>query len=186
MSSLCFGLAHKVHRVQSSVWRLPNYWPPTPSPPSECVLPPHQRRGEGVHTRRAVRGGWSIFRKTPDIGLASNSIIPLRIGPLDKKHRKKTERAVNSHIIGQTFSPLLTRLWALFTAFLNKEKPISSPPLKGSTFTSYLHCMHISLWDAAEMYYVHCTILQRPRSQLTTRLRHSHIAMRTLTFNIWS
>ncbi len=31
-------------RVQSSVLRLPNYWPPTPSPPSECVLPPHQRR----------------------------------------------------------------------------------------------------------------------------------------------
>jgi hypothetical protein len=41
-------------RVQSSVWRLPKYWPPTPSPPSECVLPPHQRRG--VPTRRAVRG----------------------------------------------------------------------------------------------------------------------------------
>jgi hypothetical protein len=28
-----------------------------PSPPSECVLPPHQRRG--VHTRRAVRG-WGV------------------------------------------------------------------------------------------------------------------------------
>ncbi len=33
-------------RVQSSVWRLPKYWPPTPSPPSECVLPPHHRRGD--------------------------------------------------------------------------------------------------------------------------------------------
>ncbi len=42
-------------RVQSSVWRLPKYWPPTPSPTSECVLlPPHQKRG--VHTHRAVRG----------------------------------------------------------------------------------------------------------------------------------
>ncbi len=44
-------------RVQSCVWRLPKYWPPTPrapSPPSECVLPPHQRWG--AHTRRAVRG----------------------------------------------------------------------------------------------------------------------------------
>ncbi len=30
-------------RVQSCVWRLPKYWPPTPSPPSECVLPPHNR-----------------------------------------------------------------------------------------------------------------------------------------------
>jgi hypothetical protein len=36
-------------------------------------LPPHQR----VHTRRAVRG----LRKTPDIGLASYSIIPLRCLP---------------------------------------------------------------------------------------------------------
>ncbi len=35
-----------IYRVQSSVWRLPNYRPPTPSPPSECVLPPHQRQGD--------------------------------------------------------------------------------------------------------------------------------------------
>ncbi len=37
-------------------------------------------KGGGVHTHRPVRGwgGVSIFRKTPDIGLASNSIIPLR------------------------------------------------------------------------------------------------------------
>ncbi len=33
----------------------------------------------GQYTRRAVRGGGSIFRKTSDIGLASYSIIPLRI-----------------------------------------------------------------------------------------------------------
>ncbi len=55
------NLAHRVqsiYRVQSSVWRLPNSWPPTPSPPSECVLPPHQRRG--VHTRRAVRE-WGVI-----------------------------------------------------------------------------------------------------------------------------
>ncbi len=45
-------------RVQSSVWRLPKYWPPTPSPTSECVLPPHQR--QGVYTRRAVRGGGGV------------------------------------------------------------------------------------------------------------------------------
>jgi hypothetical protein len=37
-------------RVQSSVWRLLNYWPPTPS---------HRTKGGGVHTRRAVRG-WSV------------------------------------------------------------------------------------------------------------------------------
>ncbi len=39
-----------IYRVQSSVWRLPNYWPPTPSPPSKSVLPPHQRREGGTHS----------------------------------------------------------------------------------------------------------------------------------------
>ncbi len=61
--------------LQSSVWRLPNYWPPTPSPPSECVLPPHQ----SCALAGRWGGGGSIFRKTPDIGLASYIIIPLRI-----------------------------------------------------------------------------------------------------------
>ncbi len=36
-----------------------HYYPPTPSPPSECVLPPHQRRGGGTHTHRVVRG-WGV------------------------------------------------------------------------------------------------------------------------------
>ncbi len=80
-----------IYRVQSSVWRLPNYWPPTPSPPSECVLPPHQRRG--VHTRQGVGDVVSIFRKTPDIGLASYSIIPLRMR--DRK-RVQVEIAISS------------------------------------------------------------------------------------------
>jgi len=44
--------------------------PPTPSPPSECVLPPHQRGG-GYTLARAVRGWGSIFCKTPDIEFAS-------------------------------------------------------------------------------------------------------------------
>ncbi len=46
-----------------------------PSPPSECVLPPHQRR---THSPGGEGGGESIFWKTPDIGLASYSIISLR------------------------------------------------------------------------------------------------------------
>ncbi len=55
----CTPQSAYIYRVQSSVWRLPNYWPPnTP------------------HTRHGVRGWGSIFRKTPDIGLAS-CIIPL-------------------------------------------------------------------------------------------------------------
>ncbi len=72
-------------RDKSSVWRLSNYWPSTPSTPSECVLPPHQRRGGGGYTlARWWGGGGSIFWKTPDIGLASYSIIPLRLQVLGK------------------------------------------------------------------------------------------------------
>ncbi len=44
-----------IYRVQSSVWRLPNYWPPTPSPPSKCVLTPPQGGWGGGHTRSALR-----------------------------------------------------------------------------------------------------------------------------------
>ncbi len=42
-------------RVQSSVWRLPNYGPPPPSPPSKCALPLHQ----GCHYPRK-----KLFRGT--------------------------------------------------------------------------------------------------------------------------
>ncbi len=46
-------LTYVEYRAVSGVFQ--NIDPPPPSPPSECVLPPHQRRW-GVHTRRAVRG----------------------------------------------------------------------------------------------------------------------------------
>jgi hypothetical protein len=39
-----------IYRVQSSVWRLPNYWPLTPSPPKRVILPLHRRRGGGTHS----------------------------------------------------------------------------------------------------------------------------------------
>ncbi len=40
--------------------------PPSPLQPASLSSP--HTKGGGVHTRRAVRGGGSIFRKTPDIG----------------------------------------------------------------------------------------------------------------------
>ncbi len=70
-------LTYIENRAVSGIFRTID--PPPPSPPSECVLPPHQRRG--IHTLAGLwGGGGSIFRKTPDIGLASYSItiIPLR------------------------------------------------------------------------------------------------------------
>ncbi len=74
--SLWFSwMKHKVltyiYRVQSSVWRLSNY-----RPRRVCTSPPLVR---GEVTLAGWRwGGGSIFRKTPHIGLASYSIIPLR------------------------------------------------------------------------------------------------------------
>jgi hypothetical protein len=52
--------------------------PPTPLSTHWVCPPPIPKAGRGVHTRRAVRGWGSIFWKTPDIGLASYSIISLR------------------------------------------------------------------------------------------------------------
>ena len=75
------GMNHKVltnveYRAVPGVFQ--NIDPPPPSPPSECVLPPHQRRG--VHTRRAVRGvGGQYFGRRERYGLASYSIISLLI-----------------------------------------------------------------------------------------------------------
>jgi hypothetical protein len=66
-----------------------NIDPPPPSPPSECVLPQHQRRGRGDnHSPGGEGGGGSIFWKTPDIGLASYSIIFLRVGVCSSTERK--------------------------------------------------------------------------------------------------
>ncbi len=60
-------------RVQSCVWRLPKYWPPTPlSTQRVCPLPAPKAGGH------SPGGGGSIFWKTTDIGLASYSIISLR------------------------------------------------------------------------------------------------------------
>ncbi len=59
-------------RVQCNVWRLPKYWLPTPFPPSECVLPPHQRRGV-THSPSEVgkRSDWSIFQYRFDLPIVS-------------------------------------------------------------------------------------------------------------------
>ncbi len=69
------------YRALSGVFQN-NYIDPPPPLPLASVSSP-RTQGGGVHTRRAVRGvgaGRSIFWKTPDIGLASYSIIPLRSG----------------------------------------------------------------------------------------------------------
>ncbi len=82
-------------RVQSWVSRIPKYWPPHPLSTQRVCTPPRQRRGQ--HTRQAVRGWGSIFWKTRDIGLASYSIIILRMR-CDLLHMRCTVHVQYSHI----------------------------------------------------------------------------------------
>ncbi len=88
---------------------------PNPSPPSECVLPPHQRRGYTLAGRWG--GGESIFRKTPDTGLASYSIIPLR------QPQSAMGRVVNlHHAVFEKAQKYIRKFWNGFdcTKILNK------------------------------------------------------------------
>ncbi len=64
------------YRAVSGVFQN-NYHQP-PSPASECVLPPAPKAGD-THSPGGEGVVGSIFWKTPDIGLASYSIISLRM-----------------------------------------------------------------------------------------------------------
>jgi hypothetical protein len=83
LSSNCDELFHNHHKVLTYVeYRavsdvFQNIDPPTLLHPASASSP--HTKGGGVITRREVRGGGSIFWKTPDIGLASYRIIPLRV-----------------------------------------------------------------------------------------------------------
>ncbi len=50
-----------IYRVQSSVWRLPNYWPPASLPLHPASVSSPSNKGRGVHTRREGRvRGWVV------------------------------------------------------------------------------------------------------------------------------
>jgi hypothetical protein len=77
------------HRAVSGVFRTTNYWPPVPHPLSTQRVCPTPAPKAGRYTLAGRwGGGGSIFRKTPDIGLASYSIIPLHCTPSLKKSHK--------------------------------------------------------------------------------------------------
>ncbi len=78
------SIIHKVltyieYRAVSGVFR-PELLTPPPPPlhPASVFSPRIKDGGYTIHTRRAVKGWGSIFRKTPGIELTSYSIIPLR------------------------------------------------------------------------------------------------------------
>ncbi len=54
-----------IYRVQNSVWCLPKYWPPTPSPPGECVPPPPHG---GVNILEDARHWIGLLQYNPHTG----------------------------------------------------------------------------------------------------------------------
>jgi hypothetical protein len=74
-------LSTYINRVQSSVWRLPNYSHLPPSPPSECVLLPHQKPGGegggGTHSPGGEGVEGQYFGRRQTLG-GSYSMILLR------------------------------------------------------------------------------------------------------------
>ncbi len=70
-----FSQSTYIYSVQSSVWRLPNYWPPPPLT-TQRVCPPPAPKAGGTNSP----GGEGVG-KTPDNGLASYRRIPLRHFP---------------------------------------------------------------------------------------------------------
>ncbi len=71
----CEVLTYIEYRAVSSVFRTID--PPPPLHPASVSS--HRTKGGGYALAGRWGGGGSIFRKTPDIGLASYSIIPLRL-----------------------------------------------------------------------------------------------------------
>jgi hypothetical protein len=93
-----------IYRVQSSVWRLWNYWPPHPLSTQRVHVSSPRTKGGGYRLAGRWGGGGSIFRKTPNIGLASYSIIPLRLQPKN---------------IYLNIEALYKHLWSFGTSFVN-------------------------------------------------------------------
>ncbi len=66
-------------RVHNSAWRLPKYGPPHPRLHPASVSSPRTKGVGGYTLTGRWGGGGSIFWKTPDIGLASCSLLPLHL-----------------------------------------------------------------------------------------------------------
>ncbi len=75
--------SHKVltyveYRAVSASSKILTPHPPPPPLSTQRVCPPPAPKAGGTHSTGGVEGGGSIFWKTPDIGLASYTIISLR------------------------------------------------------------------------------------------------------------
>jgi hypothetical protein len=71
-------LMYVEYRAVSGVFPILKHLPPIPLSTQRVCPTPAPNAGGTRHARQGVRGWGSIFWKTPDIGLASYSIISLR------------------------------------------------------------------------------------------------------------
>ncbi len=87
-------------RVQSCALRLPKYWPPHPPlHPASVSSPRTKGGGYATHSPGGEGGGGSIFWKTSDIGLASYSMISVRLFPLTNLlHRHQSQMSSSKKI----------------------------------------------------------------------------------------
>jgi hypothetical protein len=59
--------------------------PPPPSPPGECVLPPHPQQRRGVHTRPVLALDMPVLQQPAmDMSVIQHSVLPLDVSVLQQ------------------------------------------------------------------------------------------------------
>ncbi len=111
-------------RVQSCVWRLPQYWPPSPL----WVLPPHQRRGDTHSPGGEGDGGVNILEDARhrigllQYNLSTSSTLPFTPGsPLLLLRASQGRSVCHCHIIAAA------ALWFSAIRWFSQLAGFSSP-----------------------------------------------------------
>jgi hypothetical protein len=125
---LCAQSTYFTVRGQSYFSRLPKYWPPTPSPPGECVLPlPPPTKAGVTHSPGGEGDGGSILWKTREIELPSYSkkmhSVAVRMDPpqlsFDRLTPTKTSHQKSILKVQKSVDRLLFILYLEFFNFIH-------------------------------------------------------------------
>ncbi len=138
----CTPQSTHIYSVQSSVWRLPNCWHPTPSPPSECVLPPPPKAGGGsTHSPGGEGVGGQYFgrRQTLDWPLTVYSLYGVNIRiPCESRERIRT------YIGSSSFLSADKEGWGQVTGKMRPPRPATYINLltsvQNACWTKFMKC----------------------------------------------